>query len=289
MQPTSEIDEIVETVLDWFEVHERDLPWRHTSPWGVLVSEVMLQQTPVARVLPVWQQWRRRWPTPHDLAIEPSSAAVAAWGRLGYPRRALRLHAAAVSICEHHDGQVPADVDDLRRLPGIGDYSAAAIASFAYGARVPVLDVNVRRVLARLTAGQESAPAQPRAAERTVAQRFTDAAGDRAARWAAAAMELGALVCTARRPDCASCPVSKHCAWLAAGQPSSPQPSRSQPWHGTNRQCRGVLLDLVRRERQGVPVAVLLDAWHDRDQAERCLASLLTDGLVSRSGDQIRL
>src|SRR3954470_7118450 len=134
----------------WYADNARDLPWRRpdVSPWAVLVSEVMLQQTPVARVVPAWQEWMQRWPTPADLAAEPAGEAVRAWGRLGYPRRALRLHTAARAIVEQHGGEVPASYDDLRALPGVGDYTAAAVATFAHGRRHVVLDTNVRRVLA---------------------------------------------------------------------------------------------------------------------------------------------
>ena len=144
-------------ILEWYAGNARELPWRGpaASPWSVMVSEFMLQQTPVARVLPVHEEWLRRWPTPADLAAEPTGEAVRAWGRLGYPRRALRLHGAAVAIVERHGGDVPAAYDDLLALPGVGDYTAAAIATFAYGRRHVVLDTNVRRVLARAMTGVE--------------------------------------------------------------------------------------------------------------------------------------
>ncbi len=280
---------IVRTLLGWFDVHERPLPWRRTSPWGVFVSEIMLQQTPVSRVLPLWQEWLHRWPNPSDLAGEPSSAAVARWGRLGYPRRALRLHAAAAAITEQHAGQVPADLADLRRLPGVGQYTAAAVASFAHGAAVPVLDTNVRRVLTRVYQGSATAPNHLTTAETDRAWRFTEAAGDRAARWAAAVMEFGALVCTARNPVCQDCPLTRECAWRAAGYPASQRSSRAQSWHGTNRQCRGALLDVVRGQPDGVPVHVLLGSWSDRTQASGALASLVADRLVQRSDDVVRL
>src|SRR3954471_11061044 len=159
-------------VLDWYAVAARDLPWRRpgTSAWAVLVSEFMLQQTPVARVLPVYEQWLERWPAPADLALEPSGEAVRAWGRLGYPRRALRLHACAVAITRTHGGEVPDSYDDLRALPGIGDYTAAAIASFAYGRSHAVLDTNVRRVLGRTITGQEFPAASVTRAERDLAE-----------------------------------------------------------------------------------------------------------------------
>src|SRR3954471_21891162 len=135
----------------WYADNARDLPWRRpdVSPWAVLVSEVMLQQTPAARVIPAWQEWMQRWPTPADLAAQPAGEAVRAWGRLGYPRRALRLHAAAAAIVERFGGEVPESRAELLTLPGVGDYTAAAVASFAFGRREVVLDTNVRRVLAR--------------------------------------------------------------------------------------------------------------------------------------------
>jgi A/G-specific adenine glycosylase len=144
-------------ILRWYATHARDLPWRRpdASAWSVLVSELMLQQTPVARVLPVHEAWLQRWPTPAALAAEPSGEAVRAWGRLGYPRRALRLHASAVAIVDRYDGRVPESYDALVTLPGVGDYTAAAVASFAFGKRHVVLDTNVRRVLARAVAGVE--------------------------------------------------------------------------------------------------------------------------------------
>ena len=128
------------------------------TPWAVLVSEIMLQQTPVARVLPVYEAWLARWPTPASLAASPAGEAVRAWGRLGYPRRAIRLHATAQALVERHGGEIPSSVDALRALPGIGSYTAAAVASFAFGQRHAVLDTNVRRVLARLINGRERPP-----------------------------------------------------------------------------------------------------------------------------------
>ncbi|GAA2182971.1 A/G-specific adenine glycosylase [Brooklawnia cerclae] len=279
----------IASVTGWFAVNTRDLPWRHSTPWGVLVSEFMLQQTPVSRVLDVWAYWLGRWPNPAALAAEPSSAAVAAWGRLGYPRRALRLHAAATAIVGEHGGEVPRDHDALLGLPGVGAYTAAAVASFAFGDAYPVLDTNVRRVLARLESGTQFPPPHPSAAERVRATEWTTQAGPRAALWAAAVMELGALVCTSRRPDCGACPVAESCAWHAAGHPPGRTRPRAQAWAGTNRQCRGVLLDVVRRSPDGVDVTHLLAAWDDRDQAVTALDGLVADGLVALDGHLVRL
>jgi A/G-specific adenine glycosylase len=142
---------IAPAVSDWFDANSRDLPWRRPgfTAWGTLVSEFMLQQTPVVRVIPRLEQWLERWPTPADLAASSPGDAVRAWASLGYPRRALNLHAAAVAITERHGGVVPEDVPSLLALPGVGDYTARAVAVFAYGHRHPVVDVNIRRVLAR--------------------------------------------------------------------------------------------------------------------------------------------
>lgn len=279
---------IIKTIVGWFDLHARALPWRTSSAWGVMVSEFMLQQTPVSRVLPVWSEWLGRWPEPADLAAEPSSAAVAAWGRLGYPRRALRLHTSATAIVDHCQGLVPASVERLRALPGVGDYTASAIAAFAFGRAVPVLDTNVRRVYARLLHGQAMPSPHIRAAERVEAERWTAAAGQEAARWAAAVMEFGALVCTAKAPACPDCPLAGHCRWLRVGQPPASTPPRRQPWQGTDRQCRGALLDLI-RVNGVLSIEVLLDGWPDRDQAERCLSGLGSDGLVHLDGGLARL
>jgi A/G-specific adenine glycosylase len=271
----------VSDVLVWYDRHARDLPWRDAdaSPWGVMVSEYMLQQTPVARVLPVWREWLRRWPSPAALAAEPPGEAVRAWGRLGYPRRAQRLHLAAVAIVTRHGGEVPSDPAALRSLPGIGEYTAAAIASFAFGQRQLVLDTNVRRVLARLAEGHEHPPATLANAERAAAAAWLPAEPATAARWSVAVMELGAQVCTAAAPACGACPVAAGCAWLAAGRPSQPSPRRSQPWHGTDRQCRGALLAVL-RAHPTVATEDLLAAWDEPEQAGRCLAGLLAEGLV---------
>lgn len=270
-------------VLTWFDEHARELPWREESatPWGVLVSEFMLQQTPVARVLPVWHAWLTRWPTPADLVASGPGEAVRSWGRLGYPRRALRLHAAAEVIVRDHGGEVPAEYDALRALPGVGDYTAAAVASFAFGRRHVVLDTNVRRVLARAVTGTEFPAASVTRAERDLATTLLPADDPTAAAWAVGVMELGALVCTATRPACGRCPVADECAWLAAGRPAHEGPARrAQTYAGTDRQCRGRLLDVLRADHGPVTRARLETAWHQPDQRDRCLRSLLEDGLV---------
>lgn len=277
---------LLEPVLDWYAASARDLPWRRpgTSPWAVMVSEFMLQQTPVSRVLPVYEAWLERWPTPADLAAEPSGEAVRAWGRLGYPRRALRLHACAVAITADHGGEVPDDVESLRALPGVGDYTAAAVASFAYGRAHAVLDTNVRRVLGRAVSGVEFPPTAVTRAEKDLATALVPEEHPEV--WAVAVMELGALVCTARTPRCGSCPIRSHCAWHEAGRPPyDGPPRRGQAWAGTDRQCRGRLLAVVRDAHGVVDPSRIEAAWSEAPQRERALASLLADGLlVARDG-----
>src|SRR5947209_1668123 len=215
------LEPFADAVLRWYDEHARDLPWRQpdASPWAVVVSEFMLQQTPVTRVLPVWAEWMRRWPMPAALAADAAGEAVRAWGRLGYPRRAMRLHAAATAMVTRHGGQVPSSYDDLRALPGVGDYTAAAVASFAFGTRTAVLDTNVRRVYRRIFDGTDDMPASPSVGERAAA--LARVPEEEPAHYSVAVMELGALVCTSRAPACDRCPVASCCAWLAAGRPAA--------------------------------------------------------------------
>ncbi|QWZ10643.1 A/G-specific adenine glycosylase [Nocardioides panacis] len=245
----------------------------------------MLQQTPVARVLPVYERWLDEWPRPADLAAVPTGAAVRAWGRLGYPRRALRLHAAATAIVERHDGVVPEEYADLVALPGVGDYTAAAVASFAYRRRHVVLDTNVRRVLARTVSGVEFPANAVTRAERDLASGLLPDDGPTAAAWAVATMELGATVCVAASPRCAACPVTELCAWRRAGYPAyDGPPRRGQAYDGTDRQCRGRLLGVLRDSHEPVPHRRLVEAWPGEEQRERCLQWLVADGLVAQVG-----
>ena len=283
--------------MQWYAVHARPLPWRDASctPWGVLVSEVMSHQTPVARVAPVWQEWMARWPTPADLAAESPGEVVRAWGRLGYPRRALRLREAAVAVTERHDGVVPDDEVLLRALPGIGAYTAAAVAAFAFGRRTTVVDTNVRRVLARVVSGREHAAPALTADESALAASLVPVDAAASATWNVAVMELGAVVCRARAPRCDDCPVLGLCAWVGAGRPAHDGPARrGQAWHGTDRQVRGALLQVLRDSTGSVPRAALAgaaqDVTQDVHQVERCIASLVEDGLLEPvDGDRFRL
>jgi A/G-specific adenine glycosylase len=279
--------EQVAAILRWYESHARDLPWRRptASAWAVLVSEVMLQQTPVARVLPAYESWLARWPTAASLAAASPADAVRQWDRLGYPRRALRLHQAARIIRERHRGEVPGSVEDLLALPGIGAYTAAAVASFAFGQRHAVLDTNVRRVLARMATGEQWPAPAVTAAEVELARSLLPVRPGVAARWSVAVMELGALVCTAARPDCGTCPVATQCAWHLAGNPAGAGRRGGQPYQGTDRQCRGQLLAVLRDSDGPVPAARLDAAWPDPRQRARALASLLADGLAEHYPD----
>ncbi|MFC9248247.1 A/G-specific adenine glycosylase [Streptomyces sp. NPDC057136] len=280
-------------VIGWFEQHARDLPWRRpeAGAWGVMVSEFMLQQTPVSRVLPVYERWVARWPRPADLAADAPGEAVRAWGRLGYPRRALRLHGAAQAITERHGGDVPSEHNQLLALPGIGEYTAAAVASFAYGQRHAVLDTNVRRVFARAATGIQYPPNATTAAERKLARALLPEEDERAARWAAATMELGALVCTAKNEDCSQCPIAGQCAWLLAGKPAHQgPPRRGQTYAGTDRQVRGRLLAVLREAVAPVGQSALDAVWDEPVQRARALDGLVADGLVEPLPDgQYRL
>ncbi|MFV0633893.1 A/G-specific adenine glycosylase [Demequina sp.] len=276
---------MVDAVIEWFAHAARDLPWRapDCTPWGVLVSEIMLQQTPVARVEPVWREWMERWPTPADLAASSQADAVRAWGRLGYPRRAKRLWECAQALVTRHAGEVPSEEQALLALPGIGAYTAAAVRAFAFGEHDVVLDTNVRRVIGRAWRAQPLPPAHLTRAEREHAAALVPASASAAVAWNAAAMELGALVCTARAPRCAQCVLAADCAWLAAGSPGlDAAPRRTQAWHGTDRQVRGRIMALLRAAH--APLNITGQASLDDiepGQLDACLESLVGDGLVT--------
>jgi A/G-specific adenine glycosylase len=275
-------DELVGPVLQWYAAHARDLPWRRpgASAWSVLVSEIMLQQTPVPRVLPAHEAWLARWPAPASLAAAAPADALRQWGRLGYPRRAIRLHASAQVLADDYAGEVPASVTALAGLPGVGSYTAAAVASFAFGQRHAVLDTNVRRVLTRLVWGEHLPPRAPSAAERRLAESLLPPAPRRAARWSVAVMELGALVCTAARPRCGSCPVARHCSWRLAGSPAGPERPAAARYAGSDRECRGRLLTVLRDATGPVQASRLDAAWPAGVQRARALAALIADGLA---------
>jgi A/G-specific adenine glycosylase len=277
---------LVDRLVGWFDTSARDLPWRApgTSPWAVLVSEFMLQQTPASRVAPVYAAWLARWPTAAHLAAAPLGDAVRAWGKLGYPRRALWLRECAVTVSDRFDGRVPNDVETLLTLPGVGPYTARAVCAFAFGQRQPVVDTNVRRVISRLVHGQ--AATTPSTARDLAAVDALLPDDSRAARFSAALMELGATLCTSARPACPRCPVADVCAWRAAGFPPKSAPTgRSQRYTGTDRQVRGRLLDVLRASPDPVDAAELDLAWPDLTQRRRALESLIADGLIDPLDD----
>jgi A/G-specific adenine glycosylase len=272
---------LAEVVSAWYAGAARDLPWRRpgTSPWAVLVSEVMLQQTPVSRVLPAYAAWIERWPTAAALAADEPGEAVRMWGRLGYPRRALRLHAAAVAVVAGHGGRLPDTLPELLALPGVGDYTARAVAAFAYRRRHAVVDTNVRRVVARSVQGV--ADAAVRRSDLALVEELLPEDEDAAATASVALMELGALVCTARVPRCDACPLADRCVWLARGRPPLESPvKRPQAYAGTDRHVRGRLLAVLRDADGPVPAALLSRAWHEPVQRARALDGLVADGLV---------
>lgn len=277
-------DDLVATLSRWYRVNGRDLPWRHDgfTAWGSLVSEIMLQQTPVARVLEPLALWLDRWPDPGALARASVADVVRAWGRLGYPRRAVRLRECAIAIVERHGGVVPGDVDELLALPGVGDYTARAVAAFAFGQRVPVVDTNVRRVIARAVHGRaEAAPPSTRRDLADAAALLPQKAPV-AAEFSAAIMELGATVCRARAPRCEECPIAASCAWRAAGYPDYDGPRRvpQARFEGSNRQARGSVLAALRVAEHTVTLAQLGAAWGEPAQLRRAVETLTADGLI---------
>lgn len=269
-------------LLTWYGKNLRPLPWRAegTTPWGILVSEVMLQQTPASRVAPVWTEWMKRWPTADALAGTSTAEVLHAWGRLGYPRRALRLHEAAGHLVTVHAGEVPSDTESLRAIPGVGEYTAAALQAFAFHQPAVVLDVNIRRVLSRVIMGVDLSTSHITRAERELGA-VVLAEADHNPAWNAAIMEFGALVCTARNPRCEVCPLRDICAWRAAGYPEPAKKRRGQAWEGTDRQVRGKVMAHLRSSEDFLaPETDLVALWPDEAQLRLALATLTEDGLI---------
>ena len=240
------------------------------SDWGTLVFEIMSQQTPIARVQPIWLEWMERWPTPEDVAAASSADIIVAWANLGYPSRALRLKACAAAIVEKHGGEVPLSLKELTLLPGVGTYTASALLAFRHGIRVPVLDTNVRRV-----------PED----------------GHHAAEVSLSLMEFGALVCTQLSPSCDECTIHEHCAWALAGHPKDEKRPTPQPYAGTDRQARGRIMKALRTAHfegtDGLTKRKVLDAARidggDRYQPTRVYRALLKDGMIVYNEDTKRV
>lgn len=283
----------VEAALDqWWANCARDLPWRfgRTTPWGVLVSEVMSQQTQMSRVVPYWEAWMERWPDAAALAAAPTADVIAAWGRLGYPRRALRLQECAQVVTTQYHDRLPRNYDELVALPGIGDYTASAVMSFAFGERIAVIDTNIRRVLDRVFLGVESTGGAASVLERALANYVLPQDARASVTWNQSVMELGALICTARTPECESCPLAGECAFLAAGRPGLGE-RRTRPrqrFAGTDRQVRGKVLQALRSLPDGQTVLSydeLKKLWDDSIQLDRCIETLDDDGLIEIVAD----
>lgn len=289
-------DGLASRLSEWYRANARDLPWRRSvfhqkyGGWGVLVSEFMLQQTPVSRVIPHLEAWLERWPSPAAMATASTADVVQQWANLGYPRRALWLHRSAVEVTDRHGGVVPRDVDELLALSGIGDYTARAVAVFAYGDRHPVVDTNTRRVLARAIEGRAQ-PGSPSRKDLDLMDSLLPSDLSEAAVFNAAAMELGATVCTSRAPRCDVCPLASTCAWLLTGRPDTGDGRRRQAaYEGSDRQARGAVLRLLRESSaEGIQLDAVLPAWPDAKQRDRAIDSLIADGLAEAHGDVLSL
>jgi len=268
-------------IIAWFKKNKRDLPWRKTDTWGVLVSEFMLQQTPVNRVLPIYAEWMKRWPTPAALANATPAQVITAWGRLGYPRRALRLHECAKVITGKYNGVIPDTEAELRALPGIGEYTAAAMIAFAFSGRSLVLDINIRRLFARIFDGVQTPKLSATKDEKSRYEALIPKKDPHL--WAAATMELGALICTSQSPKCGICPVAHACRWRSLDYPQSDQVKRIQTWHGTDRQCRGTIVQAL-RENDLLTKSQIEQLWDVPSQLEKALLTLLDDGLIEARG-----
>ena len=284
-------------VLAWYDDRGRALAFRATrDPYAILVSEVMAQQTQITRVVEAWGRFLERFPTVADLAAATPADVLRAWQGMGYDRRALNLRRAARAIVEDHDGQVPRDVAALERLPGVGPYTARAVASIAFGARVGAVDTNVRRVLGRAVAGRAAPAIVPRDLQ-VIADGAVDP--DRPGDWTHAVMDLGATVCRPRAPRCEACPLAEWCRFAAERSTADSAPlelvttgaartrrAPAPPFPATTRWLRGRIVDRLRAAtgsewtRIEAPIGV-----HDADAIGRSLAALANDGVVELDPD----
>jgi A/G-specific adenine glycosylase len=282
----------VTALLAWGEQHRRDLPWRRSrDPWAVLVSELMLQQTQVPRVVARYEGFLERFPTPAMCAESNPGDVVRAWAGLGYNRRAVNLHRAACVMVEQHDGQVPDRLDALLALPGVGPYTARAVLVFAFERELGLVDTNAGRFVARAGAGRRLAVREAQALADSLVP------SGRAWAWGQAVFDLGALVCTRREPACDRCPISDHCAWHRAGRPD-PDPvtgsagiaTPQSTFAGSDRQGRGRLVDALRRGPVASARAADAAGWpDDPGRARRIVEQLVADGLARLDGDELSL
>lgn len=277
-----------DALLAWGAANRRDLPWRRTrDPWAVLVSELMLQQTQVPRVVPRWGEFLARFPSPRSCASADVGDVVRAWAGLGYNRRAVNLHRCAVEVVRRHGGRLPDSLEALLALPGIGPYTARAVLVFAFERDIGLVDTNAGRFVARALAG--------RPVPLKEGQALADAAVPAAAGWAwgQAVFDLGASVCTKRAPRCEACPIVAACRWAQAGWPapdpvpgsagiSGPQP----PLEGSDRQGRGRLVDALCRGSLRSDELALAAGWpDDAERTARVAATLVADGLAVVTDD----
>jgi len=274
---------VQQALLTWSARTRRDLPWRHTrDPWAILVSEVMLQQTQVPRVIPKYQAFLDRFPSASQCAAAPVADVVRAWAGLGYNRRAVNLHRAAVAVVERHGGGFPNDLDALMALPGVGPYTARAVLTFAFGRDVGIVESNTGRVLARV-AGRPLTQAE--------GQRFADALVPEGEGWAwnQAMIDLGATVCLRRAPKCAECPVASDCGWHRGPDPAAPA-NKQSTFAGSDRQGRGRLVDAMRLAPVSVDRIPAAAGWPDDPaRAHRAADTLIADGLAVEVDGALRL
>lgn len=279
------------SLLAWAEAERRDLPWRRTrDPWAILVSEAMLQQTQVARVVPRYRAFLERFPDPGACAAATVGEVVVAWTGLGYNRRALYLHRAATAVVEVHGGSMPTDLGSLLALPGVGPYTARAILAFAFERDVGVLDTNAARVLARRSGG----PLRPREAQQAADEAVPAGHGWA---WNQAVLDLGATVCTARAPRCDVCPVAGSCAWFGtSGSGVDPAlgsagvTGRQSRFEGSDRQGRGRLIEALRSGPVSADDLAAVMGWPDDPlRASRVAAGLVADGLLVAGRDAFLL
>ncbi len=295
-------------VAAWYAHNARVLPWRDIAdPYAILVSEVMLQQTQVERVIPKYHAFLEAFPTFRTLADAQPADVIRLWAGMGYNGRAVRLHKLARAVVEHHGGALPGTVAELRKLPGIGPYTAAAIASFAFGEPVAVLDTNIYRVLSRVVHGID---APPRDALHPLAEELLPQADNpiSPADWHQALMDVGATLCTARQPRCMLCPLRPHCAAAphlqsgsdpALAEASVPYAPRQSRFQGSARYFRGRIVDHLREQSDaGVEEDALETVLSDAESASGAscpvplsdlLAALERDGLIRRDSGRVRL
>lgn len=279
-------------LLYWWVDNGRDLPWRRSrDPWAVLVSELMLQQTQVARVTDRYARFLDRFPTVAACADAPVGDVIDEWAGLGYNRRAVHLHRTATVCVDEHGGALPDTLSGLLELPGVGPYTARAVLVFAHERDIGLVDTNAARFVARALAGRSLAPKE--------AQSTADGAvpEGRGWTWGQAVFDLGASICRKRAPRCDECPIRSHCAWARAGFPE-PDPlggsagisAPQSRFDGSDRQGRGRLVDVLRRGDVAAADLAAVMGWpHDPGRAERVAAAVVRDGLVVRDGDRYHL